>query len=230
MPRLAGTLLALGLLAAAQSPWKPIRGIGARLWHGTRALPRAAVRDWRLTVPLVAATGALIAWGDAPLSGRIQSPALERTSRVWSDRGLLEIEPAFALLSVALEDHCLICPSTSRFALAAMITEGYTTAAVQAVKYVAGRERPYTSHDGDGGFNEGGRSFPSGHAAGAFALAELLYLHDPGASWANRVTFALAGGVTAARFTAKEHFPSDLLAGATLGLLLGRCAQACPKS
>lgn len=224
--QLAAALLALAALAPAQSPWAQVRSVTARLWQGTMALPHAALRNWKITVPWVAASGALILWGDAPLARQVQSPPLEASSRTWSDRGLLEIEPAFTLAAVTLEDHCLFCAPTGRFVLAALVTEAYTTAAVQAIKFPAGRERPFTPDDGDGGFNEGGRSFPSGHAAGAFALAGLLTAHDPEAMWANRGGYTLAGGVAALRFTGKEHFPSDLLAGGTLGLLLGKQATS----
>ncbi|MGH9484078.1 MAG: phosphatase PAP2 family protein [Terriglobales bacterium] len=228
----AGTLAVLLLLLApaarAITPWSAVRGTAGRLWHGTLGFPGAVVRDWRQAVPFVITTGLLIIFADAPLSQQIESPELERTSQRWSDRGLLEIEPAFTLAAVALEDRCLFCVRTGRFALAAVTTEAYTTASVAALKYSTGRERPYTPHDGDGGFNESGRSFPSGHSAGAFALAALLAGHDRQASWVNRIGYVLAGGVGAARFTAKEHFPSDIVVGAALGTLLGRCALQCP--
>lgn len=209
-------------------PWRIVSGTVARLWEGTTRLPEAAVRDWRLTVPLVLATGALVLFADAPIAQRIQAPGLERASNNWSNRGLLEIEPAFALTAAAIENRCLFCRSTGKFALTAITAEGYATASVQALKYAAGRERPYTPHDGDGGFSEGGTSFPSGHTIGVFTLAALLAQHDPQAHWINGAAYLLAGGVGAARVTAKDHFPSDVVVGATLGILLGRCAAKCP--
>lgn len=223
-------LLLLAPAARASTPWGIIGGTVARLWHGTTQFPGAAVRNWRVTVPVVAVAGALILFGDTRISDQIQSPGLERASRNWSNRGLLVIEPAFALTTAAIEDHCLFCPSTGKFALTAITTEGYATAVVQVLKYSAGRERPFTAGDGDGGFNEGGTSFPSGHAIGAFSLAALLAQHDPQATWANRFGYLLAGSIGVARVTGKEHFPSDVLVGGTLGVLLGRCALACPKN
>lgn len=217
-------LLLLAPVARADTPWGVVGSTVARLWHGTTRFPGAAVRDWRVTVPVVAVTGALILFGDTRISGQIQSPGLERASRNWSNRGLLEIEPAFALATVAIEDHCLFCRSTGKFALTAITTEGYATAAVQALKYSAGRERPFLAGDGDGSFREGGASFPSGHTIGAFSLASLLAQHDPQATWANRFGYLLAGSIGVARVTGKEHFPSDVLVGGTLGVLLGRCA------
>lgn len=221
---LLALLLFAPLAAQAITPWGVIGGTVARLWHGTTRFPAAAVRNWRVTVPIVGVAGTLIWFGDARISRRVQSPGLERTSRNWSNWGLLEIEPAFALTTAALEDHCLFCRSTGEFALTAITTEGYATAAVQALKYGAGRERPFTAGDGDGGFNEGGTSFPSGHSIGAFSLASLLAQHDPQARWANRFGYLLAGSIGVARITGKEHFPSDVLVGGTLGVLLGHCA------
>lgn len=223
-------LLLLAPAAHANTPWGVVGGTVARLWHGTARFPAAAVRDWRVTVPVVAVAGALVLFGDARISGQIQSPGLERASRNWSNRGLLEIEPAFALTMAAIEDHCLYCRTTGKFALTALATEAYATAAVQGLKYSGGRERPFTAGDGDGGFNEGGTSFPSGHTIGAFSLASLLAQHDPQATWANRFGYLLAGSIGAARITGKEHFPSDVLVGGTLGVLLGRCALACSKN
>ncbi|HEY8055408.1 MAG TPA: hypothetical protein VIE13_05805, partial [Terriglobales bacterium] len=100
--------LTLGILpAAASSPWAIIGSTTGRLWHATRALPRAAITHWRVTVPAAAGTAALIAFGDRRLSDQVDSPSLERNSRNWSDRGLLYIEPAFVLTAAAVEDHCL---------------------------------------------------------------------------------------------------------------------------
>ncbi|HET9784851.1 MAG TPA: phosphatase PAP2 family protein [Terriglobales bacterium] len=216
------------LSAAASPPWAILGSTTRRLALATTALPHAAIVHWRVTLPLAAGTAALIAFGDHRLSDQIQSPSLERSSRNWSDRGLLYIEPAFVLTAAAVEDGCLFCHETGRFALVALTAEAYNTAAVQAIKFSAGRERPYTPGDPDGGFNESGSSFPSGHAVGAFTMAALLAQHDPQAAWFNRGAWLLAGGVSGLRFTAKEHFPSDLLVGAALGAYLG--AHALPAA
>jgi membrane-associated phospholipid phosphatase len=225
---LAGLALSVAPARAASPPWSVITSTTGHLWQATRELPRAAIVHWRVTLPLAAGTAALIAFGDQPLSNRIQSPSLERSSRNWSNRGLLLVEPGFVLTAAAVEDHCLFCAETGRWALVTLTAEAYNTAAVQAIKFSAGRERPFTPADPDGGFNESGSSFPSGHAIGAFTMAALLAQHDPQAVWFNRGAWLLAGGVSGLRFTAKEHFPSDLLVGAALGAYLG--AHATPTA
>jgi membrane-associated phospholipid phosphatase len=95
-----------------------------------------------------------------------------------------------------------------------MVTQGCLTS---VVKTLAGRVRPC---DGGGvtvftGFClHGNHSFPSGHAAGAFALAALLCAYYPRWRWAF-VSFAVA--VALARLQLDRHFASDLVAGAFLG-------------
>jgi membrane-associated phospholipid phosphatase len=88
-----------------------------------------------------------------------------------------------------------------------------TEVVVQALKFVTGRERPNRSND---------QSFPSGHAASAFALAAVMAseYHDKplvvvgGYGFATAVSLARVGGL--------NHFPSDVLVGAVIGELIGR--------
>lgn len=63
-------------------------------------------------------------------------------------------------------------------------------------------------------------SFPSGHTMAAFLLATLVLLAYGGAALP---LFIWASAVGVSRVVLGVHFPSDILAGATLGVLLG-CA------
>jgi membrane-associated phospholipid phosphatase len=74
------------------------------------------------------------------------------------------------------------------------------------------------------------RSMPSGHAAGAWAAAAMgvtdHLLVRPEAGWAERVAVgllggALAGSTSALRVQAGQHFPSDVIVGAALGVTTG---------
>lgn len=88
---------------------------------------------------------------------------------------------------------------------AQMVTEGMT----QAIKYATNRTRP----DGTS------LSFPSGHAASAFATATVLQAHY---GWKAGVpAYALAGWIAASRMQTSRHYLSDVVAGATLGILAG---------
>ena len=99
---------------------------------------------------------------------------------------------------------------------------------VQILKTATQRPRPTFSggrlrdHNADGEFFTGGRSFPSGHSAGAWALATVLarQYHDSG--WVPPTAYALAGLVAVSRVTARRHFPADIFVGSVLGYLIGR--------
>jgi membrane-associated phospholipid phosphatase len=80
----------------------------------------------------------------------------------------------------------------------------------QAIKYVAQRTRP----DGSS------HSFPSGHAASAFATASVLQSE---LGWKAGVpAYAAATWIAASRVQTDRHYLSDVIAGATLGILSGR--------
>jgi undecaprenyl-diphosphatase len=68
-------------------------------------------------------------------------------------------------------------------------------------------------------------SFPSGHASAAFFAASVLTGWD-GWAWAP-LYFGLAAVVGTSRAYVRIHHPSDVVAGAMVGLALGGLARAC---
>ncbi len=67
-----------------------------------------------------------------------------------------------------------------------------------------------------GNSQDRGHSFPSGHSAAAFAFAGVLATFYPRLAW---LFWTLAVGCAASRFIQFFHWPSDCLAGGTVGYL-----------
>lgn len=90
----------------------------------------------------------------------------------------------------------------------------------ELLKYVTGRERPFTG-SGKGHFFQGGSSFPSQHSTISFAIASVIAHEYPGVL-TQVLAYGVAGGVSAARIGAHQHFATDVLVGSALGWYLGR--------
>lgn len=90
-----------------------------------------------------------------------------------------------------------------------------------ALKYASQRPRP-TIDDAHAEFFDGGHSFPSGHAASAWALATVVAheYHDRRA--VQVAAYGLAAAVSVSRYTARKHFLSDVLVGIAIGYGVGR--------
>jgi undecaprenyl-diphosphatase len=66
----------------------------------------------------------------------------------------------------------------------------------------------------------GHTSFPSGHTTAVFAIVTPWVMYYPGV--ATYGLFALAAGTATARVARDKHWPTDVLAGAAIGILTGR--------
>ncbi len=96
-----------------------------------------------------------------------------------------------------------------------------------ALKRVTRRTRPLAGGRGDffvdrPGDGQSARSFPSGHAMGAFAVATVFAEEYRDRRWVPWVAYSTAGLVGSSRMSLGRHFPSDVVVGALLGHSIGR--------
>ena len=103
-------------------------------------------------------------------------------------------------------------PLRERIALTAT-AYGALTAVAGGLKLTVHERRPDGSDD---------RSFPSGHAARAFAGAELVR-SEYGWGWGS-AAYAVATGVGVLRVKGDHHYTHDIVAGAAIGVLSARAA------
>jgi membrane-associated phospholipid phosphatase len=96
----------------------------------------------------------------------------------------------------------------------------------EGLRYAINRQTPMQG-DGTGRFWPhgtktwpDGQSMPSNHSIIAWSFAHVVAARYPG--WGTRLAvYGLATTVSVSRVMAREHFPSDVLVGSTLGYLIG---------
>jgi len=143
---------------------------------------------------------------------------------VWSGR-VSQLGASYSLVGVSgatyLVGKLTHSPRAQEAGLLALEALGHTQIAALTFKQVANRERPL-DHDRRGSFWEGGTSFPSGHAAGSFAVAT-VFAHEYRDHIAVPIAaYSLAGAISASRVGAQRHWIADVVAGGSLGFLIGR--------
>ena len=118
--------------------------------------------------------------------------------------------------------------------------EAYADSAIVdlAIKAITRRERPVDVPPG-GDFTHtyfsGGKSpfrgssFPSGHAAGVFAVATVVATRYRQHRWVPWVLYGFSTVVSFSRVTTSSHFPSDVFLGAALGYTITRYQVLRPR-
>jgi membrane-associated phospholipid phosphatase len=182
----------------------------AAIWTAPAHLRLVDV-DWLL--PLGVATGAMLAT-DTEFSKHLSnSPSRLHNANEFSNYGIASMAAAaggFYLWGhVTHNDHLR---ETGFLAIEAALN---ATADSYALKYAFGRERPLQDHY-QGKFWKGDDSFPSEHVAAAWAIAGVI-AHEYPSPYVSLVSYGIAAAIGAARIDAKQHFPTDVLIGSTLG-------------
>ena len=100
-------------------------------------------------------------------------------------------------------------------------------AVAQLLKHLIGRPRPRFAHADEfmlgPSLASGLDAFPSGHAFNAFGAAAVVAWYAPSL---RAPLFLAAGLVGLSRIVRGSHFPTDVFAGAVLGVLIGSLAAA----
>lgn len=135
----------------------------------------------------------------------MRGPALEPVMKFCSSSG----KPA-TVMGLLLGIAVLGGPSGVLTARLALLTAVPVNLTVEGLKRATYRARP------DGEHKRSNASFPSSHAANAFALAAVFASRRP--RWA-LVFYLLAAAVGFSRIYLDRHFLSDVLVGAIIGLL-----------
>jgi undecaprenyl-diphosphatase len=125
-------------------------------------------------------------------------------------------EVLFALGLVAL--FLFFGPRLRRAAVAAGLSAGLALVVAHFVAAAVDRNRPFVDHPLAHNFlaHASDPGFPSDHATGAFAIAFALVLRD---RVVGIVALVLAFALSFGRVALGVHYPSDVFAGAVLGLV-----------
>ncbi|HEY6348056.1 MAG TPA: capsule assembly Wzi family protein [Candidatus Angelobacter sp.] len=182
---------------------------------------KARIEDLNWLVPVAGLTAGLIN-ADSELSSRLSATGrLAKRSSTLSDAGLAVAVGGGGGIYLwgrwHSDDHQRETGILSgEAAINALLID-------EVFKVATRRERP-TDGAGQGRFGRGSAlnsSFPSTHAMITWSIASVLVHEYPG-PLTKLLAYGLATGVSVARVTGKQHFPSDVLVGSTLGWMIGR--------
>jgi membrane-associated phospholipid phosphatase len=176
-------------------------------------------------VPLAGATAVSLNYDVQTLQQVSTSPSRIRISNDLSNVGAYgAIGVAGATYLIGKVTHNETARETGVLSLEAIADASLVT---EVLKLATNRERPYIGTgqgrfwpDGSNIYTTNG-SFPSEHATLIWAFSHVVVDETPGHRWLHLGLYAVAAGVSAARVTSRNHFPSDVVVGSAIGYLTG---------
>jgi membrane-associated phospholipid phosphatase len=175
----------------------------AKWWLGFGAITAALIATDRHTSTLLENSKGQVAWGN-------------NLSTIGAAYTLIPVVAGFYTFGVLDEN-----PKARETAVLGGEALLDSLIVVSVLKPIAGRNRP-NAKDDQGSFFDGGSSFPSGHAIETWSLASVISYEYGHTKLVPIIACALAGVVTVSRFSAQQHYASDLVAGAGMGWFIGR--------
>jgi membrane-associated phospholipid phosphatase len=195
------------------------------VWTDTKLYFTAPIRwdtrDWLYFGGAVAAIGAA-----HQFDGNVRRHFVTGTGNLdgKDPHSLRDALPAAALAGGTLVFAGLIGDSAGKVEACAMLEAGaFSSITAEVFKYAAGRTRPDESTRVDN-WRSGGSSFPSLHTTAAFAIGT-VFAESGGEDyrWVRRVLgYGIAGGTAYIRLKDNQHWLSDTVAGAAIGLATAR--------
>lgn len=182
-------------------------------------------RDLRWILPVGAAFGLAMAYDAQAQQTLGLHPNLQSDMNTFSDFGSFYASGAegagFYFVGLAAKNPKLA--ETGRLGAEAVIDSGTVTL---LIKLASNRHRPLQGN-GQGHFWAEGAShwqwdtsFPSDHATASMSLARVIAGEYP--RWyVQTAAYGFAEGISLGRVLAKQHFPSDVILGQTIGFLTG---------
>jgi len=154
---------------------------------------------------------------------------IARVCQAWSAGTLASLFGVITLLGSGWMVLPMIACATRRgplgdIARRLLVVVGVTSGLVAVLKLVVGRPRPFRAHADVLALvsRPSDYSLPSGHAAGAFAVAVFgACLLGPKHRIAQGALLGLAGLVALSRVVLGVHYPADVACGAALGGAIG---------
>ena len=175
----------------------------AKWWLGFGAITAALIASDRHTSTLLENSKGQVAWGN-------------NLSTIGAAYTLIPVVAGFYTFGVLDEN-----PKARETAVLGGEALLDSLIVVSVLKPIAGRNRP-NAKDDQGSFFDGGASFPSGHAIETWSLASVISYEYGHTKLVPIIACALAGVVTVSRFSAQQHYASDLVAGGAMGWFIGR--------